>query len=103
MRFEGEDAWAKIRPTHADFQRLVDIVNWIEDQKLRGRTPGEVYSELMNMHSVAYMATNRCALDLPLGKHVFSAREVLEHSADEWMEGFMFGMEFQKRGGHASE
>jgi len=100
MRFEGKDFWEKVRPTHADFQRLIEVVNWIEDQKLAGRNPVEVYGELMDNHSVAYMAVNRCKLDLPPGKLVFSAREVLEHSANEWMEGFMFGMEFQKKGGH---
>jgi hypothetical protein len=103
VKFEGEDIWAAIRPTHPDFERLTQVVDWVEDQKLVGRSPDDVYAELMDVVSVAYLAANRCKLDLPRGKMVFAAREVLDVAANEWMEGFLFGLLFERKGGHRDE
>jgi hypothetical protein len=88
------------RPTHPDFERLKEVVAWVEDAKMSGASPAEVYEKMLDLTSVAYMAVNRVGMDTPANKAVFSRKEVVIHAADEWTEGFLFGMKFQQLGGH---
>jgi hypothetical protein len=84
------------RPQHPDFDRLQRVVAWLEDLKMSGALPEEVYAQYMDMRSVAYVAVNRSAIDTPQDRSVFTCKNVVEHASNAWMEGFLFGLRFQQ-------
>ncbi len=97
-----------LRPTHPDFERLVEVVNEVE--RLKADKPVDakkVYDQVVDTVSVSYLAANRMGMNLPddfprgLRDHI--RREVHEMMTNAWVEGVFFGIKFAELGGHRED
>ncbi len=74
-----------------------EVIEQVEQWKAEGLKPEEAYAKLMDTYTIAYVATQRGLVDCP---DDLSRRNVIDYAVNVWMEGFLFGLLFQQRGGH---
>jgi hypothetical protein len=84
------------QPDHPDFERLREVVGHVEAWQRQGIAPEKAYEKFMDLYSVTYLAVNRTRANVP--SQINETRG--EFAANSWVEGFLFGLLFQRKGGH---
>ncbi len=90
------------RPSTKDWQRLQSVVAQMETMKAAGVPAAQAYADIVDVPSVAYLAANRAGMNAPEVKGV-DAAWVVEWMANAWVEGFAYGVLFEREGGHQEE
>ena len=116
-----------IRPDTPDMARLIDAVVQMEALKASGMPATQAYQDIVDVMSVAYLAAQRtgmnlnevtaalkalnalmemqAALEKPMTELPASVRDriltsIRELTSNSWVEGFAYGVIFQREGGH---
>ncbi len=87
------------RPTHLDFQRLLDVVLQLDGQALEaGRRVDDITAEVIDPKSLAYLSVQRALRVSPT-----SMGADISKLATMYHEAFIVGYRFHERGGHRSD
>lgn len=86
-----------LQPSTKDFARLKKVVLQFEKWKRDQVNPTDAFAGIVDVISVAFLATRRAQLNTP-NKPV-KGKEAVELFANAWVEGFGHGVLFQKLGG----
>ncbi len=116
-----------LRPDTPDMARLLDAVVQMEALKASGLSAEQAYEDIVDVMSVSYLAAQRIGMNLnevtaalralnalmviqaakgnPLGSLPKSVadkmmRAIRELTSNSWVEGFAYGVIFEREGGH---
>jgi hypothetical protein len=86
------------RPTHPDFWRMSEIILQQDgDATEGGQSVEEIVKETVDMQSLSYFAMQRAGKQL---QNAGLPEALMPVVAATWMDAFLAGATFQKRGGH---
>ncbi len=98
-----------LRPSHPDWERLVEVVQIVEKIKADGLSAEAVYNGFVDVYSASYLAINRAGVTLA-GEQPNIPKEpeklfklIVEQMSNAWVEGLFFGIYFERLGGHRNE
>lgn len=86
------------RPTHPDFWRISEVVLQQDGNATEGaKSTEEIVKDTVDLESLTYFAMQRGGMACQASRLPESLAPVL---GSVWMDAFIAGAQFQKRGGH---
>lgn len=88
------------RPTHPDFWRISEVTLQQDGEAVEGDlSMEEIVKDTVDLQSLAYFAMQRARMSC---QKMGLPESLAQALASVWMDAFMAGAKFQKRGGHQS-